>query len=368
MRTRLALSVTCALASICAPVGAATFVDAPYAAEVRSVRATANSAVHAEPSASSTRIGVIGKGARAQVRRATPPGAGCAKRWIAIAPRGWVCELSLEPSPDEATAATAVSLHDDAEPELGVYGVVRASTAVFANRGEIAAGQGHELDSAASVRMLGRIAVGGVRYWVTASGLIAERAIGQMSPSTFHGAPIDDGILRVVWAHHAHEPRAAVQLRSAPRADAEITGEVSPRARLAVREVSSDGRWIRVSDSDWAARADVRIAHLAAPPPGTSDTERWFDVDLDEQILVAYEGARPVYATLVSTGKWDRRTPETVARLASGRHDEHEARRLLGRRCPVDDVLRQQLRAAHVVLARRFRRRAQSRLRQPRAA
>jgi lipoprotein-anchoring transpeptidase ErfK/SrfK len=34
-------------------------------------------------------------------------------------------------------------------------------------------------------------------------------------------------------------------------------------------------------------------------------------------VLVAYEGARPVYATLVSTGKRTRETPEETARIAS---------------------------------------------------
>jgi lipoprotein-anchoring transpeptidase ErfK/SrfK len=34
--------------------------------------------------------------------------------------------------------------------------------------------------------------------------------------------------------------------------------------------------------------------------------ERWLDVDLDEQVVVAHEGRRPVFATLASTGnkKW----------------------------------------------------------------
>jgi lipoprotein-anchoring transpeptidase ErfK/SrfK len=44
-------------------------------------------------------------------------------------------------------------------------------------------------------------------------------------------------------------------------------------------------------------------------------------VDLDQQTLVAYEGERPVYATLVSTGKYKHVTPTSVARIAS----KHEA-------------------------------------------
>jgi lipoprotein-anchoring transpeptidase ErfK/SrfK len=35
--------------------------------------------------------------------------------------------------------------------------------------------------------------------------------------------------------------------------------------------------------------------------------ERWIDIDLDSQVLVAYEGSEPVFTTLVSTGA--RRSP-----------------------------------------------------------
>ena len=43
-----------------------------------------------------------------------------------------------------------------------------------------------------------------------------------------------------------------------------------------------------------------------AEPPSEVDVEsgeRWIDVELATQTLVAYEGKRPVFATLVSTGK-----------------------------------------------------------------
>jgi hypothetical protein len=54
----------------------------------------------------------------------------------------------------------------------------------------------------------------------------------------------------------------------------------------------------------------VRLAELTAPPPTTEPGERWIDLDLDRQVLVAYEGELPVYATLVSSGK--KKTPTTT--------------------------------------------------------
>jgi hypothetical protein len=85
---------------------------------------------------------------------------------------------------------------------------------------------------------------------------------------------------------------------------------------VSITETSTDGRFVRVADG-WVARADLRVAALTAPPAGAAADERWFDIDLDEQVLVAYEGTRPVYATLVSTGKWKHRTPASITRVAS---------------------------------------------------
>jgi lipoprotein-anchoring transpeptidase ErfK/SrfK len=43
--------------------------------------------------------------------------------------------------------------------------------------------------------------------------------------------------------------------------------------------------------------------------------EHWIHIDLSEQVLVAYEGDRPVFATLVSTGKTPGMTPVGVHRI-----------------------------------------------------
>ena len=52
----------------------------------------------------------------------------------------------------------------------------------------------------------------------------------------------------------------------------------------------------------------IRKDHLNIPDPqplpkGLEPWERWIDVSLSKQMLVAYEGLTPVYATLVSTGR-----------------------------------------------------------------
>ena len=74
---------------------------------------------------------------------------------------------------------------------------------------------------------------------------------------------------------------------------------------------------MRVNDREWIERADLRVATLTSPPAGTAADEKWFDIDRDEQVLVAYQGERPVYATLVSTGKYLHETPTSIARVVS---------------------------------------------------
>ncbi|MDP3276672.1 MAG: L,D-transpeptidase [Deltaproteobacteria bacterium] len=60
----------------------------------------------------------------------------------------------------------------------------------------------------------------------------------------------------------------------------------------------------RIGDSAWA-RADHLRWVAPEPPPASVNVqarERWIDVDIASQTLIAYEGAEPVYATMVSTG------------------------------------------------------------------
>jgi lipoprotein-anchoring transpeptidase ErfK/SrfK len=52
----------------------------------------------------------------------------------------------------------------------------------------------------------------------------------------------------------------------------------------------------------------MRSGALARPelvkaPEGIRPTERWIDIDIEQQVLVAYEGPTPTFATLVSTGR-----------------------------------------------------------------
>jgi lipoprotein-anchoring transpeptidase ErfK/SrfK len=57
------------------------------------------------------------------------------------------------------------------------------------------------------------------------------------------------------------------------------------------------------ADGYWIPRSHINEVHVQPRPAGINPVSRWFDADLGEQVLVIYEGEKPVYATLVSSGK-----------------------------------------------------------------
>jgi lipoprotein-anchoring transpeptidase ErfK/SrfK len=54
-----------------------------------------------------------------------------------------------------------------------------------------------------------------------------------------------------------------------------------------------------------------------APPEEVRPHDRWIDVDVKQQLLIAYQGRSPRYATLISSGRSTEasRTPQGVFRL-----------------------------------------------------
>ncbi|MBI2897802.1 MAG: L,D-transpeptidase [Deltaproteobacteria bacterium] len=68
----------------------------------------------------------------------------------------------------------------------------------------------------------------------------------------------------------------------------------------------------RLVRPEWVVRVD-----RAEPPRGTRPDEKWIDVDLWNQTLTAYEGDRPVFVTLVSSGRAGFETPPGTYRIQS---------------------------------------------------
>ncbi len=300
------------------------------------VRLVRNALVRAEPDGGAPDIGTIARNARAAVVGEAPAGTGCATRWLRIAPRGWICDAVTVPThlPPSVAVSTSIADEDPTPPVKGVYGIVRKEASAFESVDAIATGEGEALVGNNSVRAVGSVRLDGKRYWRTSGGqLIDAESIVGMSPSRFRGVRIDDPGKMPAWIRSASAP---ILGRSRPHRGARVVRKLAPRTAIEVIAVSDDGRFVEIEDRiwidnpgsagvrstpgkgvrSWIARRDVRIAQRTDAPEGIGDDEKWFDVDLDAQVLVAYEGSRPVYATMVSTGRWGHATPEIVTRIA----------------------------------------------------
>jgi hypothetical protein len=121
--------------------------------------------------------------------------------------------------------------------------------------------------------------------------------------SAFSGLKLEgDLTLPVAFVRRRHAARlvpgqAGALARGAPLAFREavpLTGEA--RRVGAVEHLSArDGSLLRADDA-------VIVEPLRSPPPWAARGRKWIDVSILRQSLVAYEGTRPVYVTLVSTG------------------------------------------------------------------
>jgi hypothetical protein len=59
--------------------------------------------------------------------------------------------------------------------------------------------------------------------------------------------------------------------------------------------------WYQIGVNKWVQQTQIAKVVPIERPEGV-ETERWIGVDLYEQVLIAYEAQRPVFATLVSSG------------------------------------------------------------------
>jgi hypothetical protein len=79
---------------------------------------------------------------------------------------------------------------------------------------------------------------------------------------------------------------------------------------LTGREVTIAGvTYHQASGGFWVRLPELRIAKPQIPAD-VGATEKWIDVDLTRQQLVAFEGRRPVFATLISSGRRNPQDPE----------------------------------------------------------
>ncbi|MCH2110025.1 MAG: L,D-transpeptidase [Polyangiaceae bacterium] len=85
------------------------------------------------------------------------------------------------------------------------------------------------------------------------------------------------------------------------------------------------GGMLKTKEGLWLAEPTVRVLKKRSHFPSIATGRRkWLDISIKNQTLVAYEGRRAVYATLVSTGRGGMGDPETEHATVRGTFMIHE--------------------------------------------
>jgi hypothetical protein len=247
------------------------------------------------------RRGSAQSGARFAVLGWAPPNASCVGRWILVGPLAWACEAQLRLTSWPPTDEPLVVPGADGLPYQYFFvskdGAFGYATLRLAEEG--VPDSQLEPGFAVAVRRV-ETKQGGTPYGLTTHGFwLPMRELVPARASPFAGKQLSGALLAVAWAHKQGTPvfkQPGVRLGSAtlPRlSQLDVIGETRRGGKT----------WLRVGAERWVRDADVRRPTSAERPPELLPSERWLDVDTTSQVLTAYEGDRPVFATLISTGK-----------------------------------------------------------------
>jgi len=292
-------------AAVCWPQRGAAQTAVPAPSWAKSIEVIDDGApVMLEPNDKSRRRGTVGAGTRLGFTRRVF-GEGCSTGvWYETSDQLFICEAHVEPSP----AAPGLEI-DPAEIIGGRlpqrYAFVRfGGTRAYAHPSDYFRNDYVEaLGKGFGIVVTGEQVYEGVEFIRTRRHYWIERgSVSFVDGSEFTGVKLGPGEpLDVAWV----SPKPA---RVYERPQGRVTGRLDRHVR--VRIETTRGAWAKIADGGWMRLSDLARASLVTPPDGVGPIDRWIDVDVDTQVLVAYEGTNPVFATLVSTGR-DNKSSQT---------------------------------------------------------
>ena len=148
----------------------------------------------------------------------------------------------------------------------------------------------------------------GRSWYKTTKGLVAPSdRMWQASGSTFKGVELDgtNYKLPVAWVYGGNKNAGTyiIDVDAKSIKNAKSVDRFVPIA-LTGKYIQFQGKdYAELTDGSFIKKSQVRITEPGPPPEGLAENERYIDVDLSSQTLVAFEGSRAVYATLISSGK-----------------------------------------------------------------
>ncbi|MFH2008165.1 MAG: L,D-transpeptidase [bacterium] len=271
--------------------------------------------VRRKPSTQAEAEGEIKRHSRLPLRAFVTGRDGCRSYWMRVHPRGWACGDYLTPD-RRGVLMRRQPILKQGQFLPGRYAWVRKGGAkLYPNRAAAEADKpAGKIDPGFIVRWKKSLSIKGQPFWQNSKNyLIPSNRLLRHNPSAFQG-----GDLR---ASGFDLPVAIVRAKSKGAAVLDSPGgkEIDRVAHHTVHEILETRRiqepkkklrtkFYRIGDGRWI-RARRVISAWPTPklPPGLKKCEKWIEIVVEHQSLVAYEGTEPVYVTMISSG--DKRHP-----------------------------------------------------------
>jgi len=273
------------------------------------------------------RIATISGGTRLKVRGLVKSrdDEGChGKDWYAVLPYGFVCSEHAAPTKQAPTLAAALPLDEGRRVPFNYAWVKENGAPMYASVDDIKAFKpSRPLEKGMSLVGARTVEVEGREYLQTWDGRYVPK------PSIRWGGQGSDwsGVLLTGDEEQlAPGPAFAwvtgdnTRVYAKPQPGAAVVAKLDRRERVPLLEYHAHmpqtggqrvTHYYRVAEGQWVKAEGINEVHILAPPRGVLDHDRveatgndqWIDVDVGEQVLVAYRGTTPVFATLISSGK-----------------------------------------------------------------
>lgn len=282
-------------------------------------------AVHERPTKEARELGYLRAGAVVPRSKKSLESVDCTDGWYEIAPRGFVCSEKAATVDLNHPTLRAMAQR----PRLGenlpyAYARTTKVTGVFRR----AEKRGVELEG----RLPRSTVLAIVGSWTAPDESNEPQRLGlrlngkfvraddleAAGGSSFRGLPLgEDESLPLGWVVRRGVHTWSLE-DGAPQKAKDLEYHAELRLTGRYRTVDDEKYWA-LADGTWVRHREATVVLARHEfPEFVSESTRWLDVSVIAGTLVAYEGKKPVYATLVSVGRDRLGDPKTTASTALG--------------------------------------------------
>ena len=273
----------------------------------RSLKVMTKATVRERPDANSEEMGEIKMVSRLPLLPYKPPGKGCSKFWLKLEEGAWLCGSCLRE--DKRPPLMKIQpLMDKGEIMPDKYAMVKKGGAkAYPKRAAVLADKPIRTIRAGSiVRWKDTVSLGGEAvWWISKKVYVKASRLFRHYPSKFKGV----NLRKRGWDLPVCIVRA--KTKGGPIYDkpgGKIIKRVPHHSAWEILDQTRVGKakYYKLKPG-WIPARRVISAWPTKPPPGLKECEKWIELVVSHQSIVAYEGTEPVYMTMVSSG--DRRHP-----------------------------------------------------------